>query len=251
MLSVIIPTLNEAEHLPATVARLRQAARGQPFELIVSDCDSPDDTAAVARRAGADAVTGGGTCRSDALNRGAAASTGDILLFLHADTDLPSDFVSRVQRALRCPQVVGGAFEFAFLPNAGLAWVDRRSLGLVVFCNRFRYRYGRGFFGDQGIFCRRATFERMGGFPTLPLLEDLKFSQAMARLGRTAILNPPALTSPRRFVRHGVLRQFARDWLILAYDSFGLTPRAMWNSYNEHNRLREAVALRPAPRRSV
>jgi glycosyltransferase involved in cell wall biosynthesis len=240
-LSVVIPTLNEAGRLADTVDRVRRAARGEPFEWVVSDCDSPDGTAEVARRLGAAAVATGGTCRSEALNRGAASATGDALLFLHADTELPAGFVGRVRRALRPPDVVGGAFEFAFAPDdrdgsgIPLGWVSRRSLGLVVFCNRLRYRYGRGFFGDQGIFVRRSAFDRLGGFPPIRLLEDLRFSQAMARLGRTAILGPPALTSPRRFVRRGVLRQFLQDWRILAYESFGVAPVELWHRYNAHN----------------
>lgn len=248
MLSVVVPTLNEAHHLPRTVDRLRLAAREERFELVVSDCDSPDGTADVARRLGAAAaVVGGGTCRSDALNRGAAAASGGVLLFLHADTTPPPGFVVAVRRALEPSDVVGGAFEFEFDRDVQTGWRERRLLGSVEFCNRFRYRHGRGFFGDQGIFVRRTAFERIGGFPRVRLLEDLKFSQAMARLGRTAILNPPTLTSPRRFLRHGVLRQFAQDWMILAYDSLGVTPKALWEHYNHHNREAVTSSSPPSP----
>ena len=235
MLSVIIPTLNEADHLPGTVGLLRQAAGTEAFELVVSDCDSGDGTADLARRLGA-IVVGGGTCRADALNRGAAVATGDVLLFLHADTKVPPGFAGRIRRALARPDVAGGAFEFRFRSDKSASWVARQSLALVVFVNRFRYRHGRGFFGDQGIFVRRSVYDRLGGFPPVRLLEDLRFSQAMSRVGRTAILNPPVRTSPRRFVRRGVLRQLAQDWLILACDSFGVTPDELWEHYNAHNR---------------
>lgn len=235
MLSVVIPTLNEANDLPATVGLLRQAAGDAPFELVVSDCDSPDGTAGVARRLGATVVTGG-TCRADALNRGAAVAAGDVLFFLHADTKVPPGFVARIRRALRPPDVVGGAFEFKFRSDRSASWLDRRLLEAVVFANRLRYRYGRGFFGDQGIFVRRDVFRRVGGFPPLRLLEDLRFSQAMSRAGPTAILTPGVRTSPRRFLKRGVLRQFAQDWLILACDSAGVTPADMWEHYNAHNR---------------
>ena len=251
MLSVIIPTLNEADHLPGTVGMLRQAAGGEPFELVVSDCDSRDGTADAARRLGAIVVTGG-TCRSDALRRGAAAATGDVLLFLHADTKVPAGFAGRIRRALRRPDVVGGAFEFRFRRDRSASWLDRQLLTLVVFLNRIRYRHGRGFFGDQAIFVRRAAYDRVGGFPPVRLLEDLRFSQAMSRVGRTAILNPPVRTSARRFVKRGVLRQLAQDWLILACDSFGVTPAELWEHYNAHNRGDTARArVIPFPARAM
>lgn len=234
-LSIIIATLNEAASLPATVETARRAAGSEPFELIVSDCGSRDDTAGIARRLGAVVATGG-KCRSDALNRGAAVAAGDVLLFLHADTTVPAGFVSGVRRALACPAVVGGAFEFAFDSREAPSWLDRRLLDVVVLCNRVRFRYSRGFFGDQGVFVRRAVFDRLGGFPPVRLMEDLTFCRAMGRLGRTAILTPPALTSPRRFLARGVLRQFGQDLLLLCCDSWGLCPQKLWVLYNAHNR---------------
>src|SRR4051794_19560772 len=105
-LSVVIPTLNESAHLPQTVAGLRAAAAGEAFEVVVSDCGSPDGTAAVARGLGLPVVAGG-ACRAEALNLGARASTGDVLLFLHADSVPPAGFVGRIRRALGDPYIVG------------------------------------------------------------------------------------------------------------------------------------------------
>src|SRR3954470_15786144 len=116
MLSIIIPTLNEAIALPRTIPHARAAAKDQAIEIIVSDCGSSDATMNVARELGA-TVMNGATSRADALNRGAARSRGGLLLFLHADPLLPDDFARRVRRALSHSHVVGGAFDFKFAPH--------------------------------------------------------------------------------------------------------------------------------------
>jgi rSAM/selenodomain-associated transferase 2 len=242
VLSIVIPTLNEAENLPSTVAHTRRAAGDEPLELIVSDCRSRDGTRKVA--AGLDAgVVDGATCRAEALNAGAAVASGDVLLFLHADTVLPPGFAASVRRTLADPAVLGGAFEFAWGPHELNRGPNAALLGLVVFCNRFRYRWGGGgYFGDQGIFVRRPAFRRLGGFPACRLMEDVRFSLALNRLGKTAILQPPALTSPRRFVARGVLRQFAMDLTLLACESWGVRPEALWARYNAVNHAASARA---------
>jgi rSAM/selenodomain-associated transferase 2 len=234
VLSIVIPTLNEAGNLPGTVAHTLRAAGGAPLELIVSDCRSRDGTREVAAGLGA-RVADGATCRGDALNAGAAVASGDVLLFLHADTVLPHGFAATIRRALANPDVVGGAFEFEWGPHPLNRGWNHALLKVVVFCNRFRYRRAGGFFGDQGIFVRRAVFHRLGGFPECRLMEDLRFSLALSRLGRTAILRPPALTSPRRFVTRGVLRQFVMDLTLLTCESWGVRPDALWTRYNDLN----------------
>lgn len=249
MLSVIVPTLNESAHLPQTIAHVRQAARGAAVELIVSDCDSADDTRARACSGGA-IVQSGGTCRADAMNRGAIRASGDVLLFLHADSIPPIDFVRLIERALRDPSVVGGAFEFRLGPHPLNRGLNRKLLGLVTFCNRVRYRYSRGFFGDQGIFVRRDVFHRLGGFPPVRLMEDLTFCRRMGRVGRTAIL-PAMETSPRRFVQRGVLRQFVQDLVLLSCDSWGIRPQRLWDHYNRHNRGDAQKARLLPPRRGI
>jgi glycosyltransferase involved in cell wall biosynthesis len=235
LLSVVIPTLNEAANLPATLAAARGAAGGEPIEFVVSDCDSRDGTADLARQLGTVVVTGGHVPgrRDEPRGRGGA---GDVLLFLHADTTVPADFARKIRQALANPAIFGGAFEFALRLDEVTRELDRRLIGLIVFCNRLRYRYSRGFFGDQGVFVRRGVFDRLGGFPNVRLMEDLTFCRAMGRLGRTAILNPPMLTSPRRFLRRGVLRQFAQDCVLLSCDSWGVRPAELWAHYNAYNR---------------
>lgn len=231
MLSIVIPTLNEADNIGATIEQVRTSSGAERVEIVVADCDSRDGTVAVARGFGVHVITG---CRhrADALNRGAAATSGKQLLFLHADSKLPPGFTAPVDRALRDPTVVGGAFDFKFRSHELNHGLNRRLLQFVAICNRIRFRRSRAFFGDQGIFVRRSVFDRLGGFPNVPLLEDLRFSLAMSRQGATAILSPPIRTSPRRFVSRGVVRQFAQDVFILSCESCGVYPRSLWQQYN-------------------
>lgn len=234
MLSIIIPTLNEAATLPETVQHTLHAADGADVEIVVSDCGSRDSTAAVAERLGV-RVVGGGTCRATALNIGAAAARGQVLLFLHADTLLPRDFPHLIRRALRASSTVGGAFDFEFGEHPQSDGFAARCLRWVVLCNRLRYRWTGNYYGDQSIFVRRDVFDRVGGFPKVRLMEDIGFSRRMRGVGRTAILRPPVRTSPRRFVTRGVIRQFVQDLTLLGCDSFGVCPVRLWERYNGWN----------------
>jgi len=234
MISIVIPTLNEALTLPRTLAHTREAAGPAVIEVIVADCNSRDDTACVARSLGA-RVVGGGTCRADAQNRGAAVAKGDTLLFLHADSWLPGGFPAKIGRALADRDVVGGAFDFEFSPHPDAHGLERRLLDWVVLVNRIRYRWTGNFYGDQAIFVRRAVFDRVGGFPPVRLMEDIGLSCRIKRLGRTAILRPPVLTSPRRFLSRGVARQFAEDLMLLTCASFDGSPQRLWEKYNGWN----------------
>jgi rSAM/selenodomain-associated transferase 2 len=235
VISIVIPTLNETSTLEQTMAQIRARAARAEFEIIVSDCSSDDDTALFARSLGAKVVSGA-TCRADACNRGAASARGDVLLFLHADTLLPEKFDHLIEQALMRRTIVGGAFNFAFSGDASTPAVRRMQLRLVMLCNHIRYRWSRNFYGDQAMFVRRAIFDAVGGFPMQRLLEDVHFSRLMNRMGRTAILAPPVLTSPRRFLSRGVLRQLLHDMYILSCDSFGHQPGRTWEHYNHWNR---------------
>ncbi len=239
MLTIVIPTLNEAHALPGTLVHTRRAASdGADLEIIVSDCASRDGTADVARRCGADRVLTGGTCRADALNRGAAVASGDVLLFHHADSILPTRFDQIIERALRRggASTVGGAFDFQFARRPRPPAWPRQCLKLVVTVNRIRFRCTGNFYGDQSIFVRGDVFGRCGGFPCIPLMEDARFSARMRRFGRTVILRPPVVTSPRRFLARGVVRQFAQDLVMLSCESVGVRPDALWSRYNHFNR---------------
>jgi rSAM/selenodomain-associated transferase 2 len=234
LISIVIPTLNEAATLPETIPHTFRAAQRSDVEIIVSDCDSRDGTEQVARDCGA-IVVRGGSCRATALNRGAAAARGDVLLFLHADSWLPPGFDTSIRRALSSHAIAGGAFDFQFSDHPRAQGLAARCLDLVVLCNRIRYRWTGNFYGDQCIFVRRSIFERVGGFPRVALMEDIAFCQRLRRFGRTAILRPPVRTSPRRFLDHGVIRQFVQDLSLLARENLGMRSIDTWRRYNNWN----------------
>jgi rSAM/selenodomain-associated transferase 2 len=237
-LSIIIPTLNEARYLAKAVAAVRQRAKPvEPHEIIVADCGSTDGTPEVAAGLDVSIIQDNPPPRSRAaaLNRGAAAATGDVFLFLDADSLVPRGYAHAIRAALRDRQVIGGAFEFA---------LDGWGLGLrcTEFLNRIRYRIWPRFYGDQGIFVRAEPFRRLGGFPPRLILETSDFSRALARRGRLALIHRPMITSARRFVEGGVWKVLAHDVWIWWLDLIGRPTERFARAYqeNNHQRGREA-----------
>jgi len=219
-LSVVVPTLDEAEALPATLAAARQPG---VCEVIVVDGGSRDGTRAVARTL-ADRVLEAPRGRARQMNAGAAAARGDVLLFLHADTRLPAGYAQAVAGALADPAVVGGRFDVR-LDAAGLAY---RALGRLI---SLRSRLTRVATGDQAIFVRRVVFERLGGYPLVPLMEDVALSRAMKRAGRVACLSETVTTSARRWQRHGVARTVLLMWALRAAYYAGVPPARLARVY--------------------
>jgi rSAM/selenodomain-associated transferase 2 len=220
MLSVIVPTLDEASVIAVTLAAARVPGCG---ELIVVDGGSSDDTLAIARRL-ADRVLSAPRGRAAQMNAGARAAGGDVLLFLHADTRLPADYSGAIARALADEGVIGGRFDVR-LDAPGLAYrVLERAISA-------RSRHTRVATGDQAMFVRRETFARVGGFPLLPLMEDLALARALKRVGRVACLRETVLTSARRWQRHGVVRTVLLMWTLrLAYYA-GISPTRLARVY--------------------
>lgn len=231
-LSVIIPTLNEAEFVATAIDSARRMAGGAPVEIIVADCGSADRTVAIARSCEVLVEKGPMlTSRARACNAGAAAATGDTLLFLHADSRPPPGYDMLIAKALADPANVGGAFEFA------LDGPERR-LRLVEWINRLRYRLRRRYFGDQGIFVRRPVFERLGGFPDESILEDAHFCATLLRSGGMPLVEGRMPTSPRRFYNGGILRTLMFDCLIILGDLVGSPLDAPARFYRRDNLAR-------------
>jgi glycosyltransferase involved in cell wall biosynthesis len=240
-LSIVIPTLNEAGYLPAAVAAVRRrAALGPPHEIIVADCGSADGTAAVAEHLGVRVVCDAPPpdSRAAALNRGAAVASGDVLLFLDADTLAPFAYDRSIRGALRDPQVVGGAFENAL---DGPGW----GLRLIELINRVRYRIWPHYYGDQGLFVRAAVFRRVGGYPERRLLEAPDLCRTLARHGRLALLHKPMRPSPRRLLEGGLTRVMALYVHIWWLDLVGLPTERFGAAYQENNRRRGRNAGAP------
>ncbi len=211
--SVVIPVLNEAKHLPRTLER---AAAGQPGEIIVADGGSRDDTVRIARTYGAKVVS----CRLNRarqLNAGAALARGEVLLFLHADTLLPGSYSQEILAAFRAPKVVGGAFRFAIADPFPGRWLLQASTNL-------RSRLWGMPYGDQALFVRRWAFAELGGFPELPIMEDYEFVRRLRHLGDLALLDAAVLTSGRRWQRLGILRTTLINKLVIMGYRCGVSP---------------------------
>ena len=193
-ISVIIPALNEEAGIISSL----QSVTNQPgdIEVIVVDGGSTDRTRQVAQPYARVIQSEQG--RGAQMNVGAQESRGEVLLFLHADSQLPPDALPQLKRVLGDPQTIGGTFMLRFDSPKFL-------LRLIAFFTRFRFRYFH--YGDQGIFVRRAVFELMGGFKRIPLMEDLDFFQRLHKVGRVVLLKQPVTTSARRFLKNGILQQ--------------------------------------------
>jgi rSAM/selenodomain-associated transferase 2 len=214
MISVVIPARNEADTLGDTLAYLGACTPPGAGEIVVAVGGSTDGTAAVAAR-GARVVLGDDPSRAGLLNAGARGARGTALLFLHADTLPPPGYCAAIEAALADPAVIGGAFDFEFRERA---W----QLTAISALNRLRCRLTGNFYGDQGIFVRRAAFERLGGFPQRLLFEDLLFSQSMRRLGPTVFLRGHRVrSSGRRLIGRGWARAVALITWLLALHALG------------------------------
>ncbi len=204
-ISIIVPTLNEAPLIHAFLLHLRERARDA--EIVVVDGGSQDGTAEIAADL-CDTLLKTKANRAIQMNAGADLATGEVFWFLHADVEIPSQALHEINRALDSPHVVGGYFRIA-LPRSELVYRLTDSLahylGLLL---RMRC-------GDHGIFCRRRAFQELGGFPTLPLMEDVEFFRAACRLGKMRAISHRIGVSPRRYEAIGPLR------LSLAYGLLG------------------------------
>ncbi len=207
-ISVIIPTLNEERTIGQTLSSL---PTDEILEAIVVDGGSTDQTISIAEVFCAEAsnvrILTAPAGRARQMNEGAKAGRGDILLFLHADTLLPTGAQLMIETALTGPAVVGGHFDVTF---------DSRSvLGTMIstFMN-WRSRLSGIVTGDQALFVRRHVFEQLGGFADIPLMEDIEFSRRLKRTGLTAALHHKVTTSFRRWEQQGPLRTIFLMWTL-------------------------------------
>jgi rSAM/selenodomain-associated transferase 2 len=201
--SVVVPVLNEERTIARTLAALLPM---KPDELFVVDGGSSDGTWETCRSLGVEILTAP-RGRAAQMNYGAGQATGDVLLFLHADTRLPPTAFSDMRDALGDPRCVGGRFDVQLDSDHWML----RVIGAMI---SLRSRLSKVGTGDQGIFVRREVFQRMGGFPEIPLMEDIAFCRALKRLGAVACLKSKVITSARRWELNGVWRSIFRMWTL-------------------------------------
>jgi len=220
VISVVIPALNEAANITAAI---ESAVLGGASEILVVDGGSSDNTVAVAESAGARAVVTEAN-RALQMNKGAELASGDVLVFLHADTRLPTDCRSAVERTLFSNGVVAGAFSLT-IDEIGAKY---RLVETVV---GIRSRRNSLPYGDQAIFLRAATFGEAGGFADMPLMEDYEFVRRLRRRGRVVTLPQRVTTSGRRWKRLGVVRTAVLNFVVIVAYHLGVAPTRLAGWY--------------------
>ncbi len=219
-LSIIVPVLNEADGITASLQPL-QTWRARGHEIILADGGSSDATVALAEP-WVDKIIRSGRGRARQMNTGARAARGDVLLFLHADTQLPPDADALILDALQAR--AWGRFDVRLSGAHPLLRV------VETLMNR-RSRLTGIATGDQAIFVRRALFEKTGGYPDIPLMEDIALSRALKKHGPPLCMKQRVLTSSRRWEQHGILRTILLMWkLRLAY-ALGADPARLVRHY--------------------
>jgi rSAM/selenodomain-associated transferase 2 len=195
-ISIIVPVLNEAASIERFLERLSE--RAGDAEVIVVDGGSSDGTVDLARNH-CDRCLNVPRGRAVQMNAGARAASGETFWFVHSDCEVPPGCLQQIAEVLRQPEIVGGFFRIR-IPNKRLVYRLTDSFahyaGLLL---RIR-------FGDHGFFCRRTVFEKIGGFPEVPLMEDAEFFRKLRRLGRITIIPSRLISSPRRYEEIGPWR---------------------------------------------
>lgn len=220
-LSVVIPTLDEADCIARTIAGVQSV----DTEIIVADGGSRDQTRQVAEASGA-RVIAAPRGRARQQNLGARYARGRVLLFLHADTHLPADFGAQIFDLLLDPRVALGAFRF------GTDW-DHWAMHCIERSANMRARWMKMPYGDQALFMRKALFEQIGGFPDVPIAEDLFLARKMKRRGRIALTPGSAVTSGRRWRTVGIGRTTLVNYRIAIGCMLGRDPRRLAPLYNK------------------
>ena len=223
--------MNEARNLPATLANILLA---RDVEVIVVDGGSKDDTVQIAESFGVKVLSAAAN-RAVQMNLGAKAATGDILLFLHADTRLPAQFDIMIAKALFAgsksnPLIkvpVAGAFKLRIYSSL-------LSLRLIEFGINWRSRWLQMPYGDQAIFLKPQLFYALGGFPDIPIMEDFEFMLHLRQLGRIVIIPVPVLTSARRWQKLGVFKTTLINQVAIIAYFLRIPPKQIAQWYRQH-----------------
>ncbi len=232
VISIIIPAVNEAGGISQAIARLRELDSSISREIIVVDGDPRGHTVRAVRDSGViSAITGRGRARQ--MNLGASLATGDVLLFLHADTSLPADALVRVKAAMDDGRYVAGAFELGIDTPRRLFRITERYVAL-------RTRLTRVPFGDQAIFIRKDYFDKIGGYADIPVMEDVEIMRRIRKRGDEIFIVPEqAVTSARRWEKEGILYCTFRNWALQLSYAAGVPPErlAKWYSPADESRI--------------
>jgi rSAM/selenodomain-associated transferase 2 len=238
--SIIIPTLNEAAYLEKTLRHL-SILNPFPWEILVVDGGSQDETINIAHLAGIKTVISPQSGRSIQMNLGAKLATGDILCFLHADTIVPDDLINVIQKTLDNPTVACGGFISLMTGTDATRWgvclnnyLKTYYAPLLFRPHLFLFKGLRLLFGDQVMFCRRNDFWDCGGFDSnLPILEDADLCLKLVRYGRIRLVNRTVQSSDRRVAKWGVLKANAIYFYVGFLWGFGVSATYLKKFYED------------------
>ncbi|MFW6032922.1 MAG: TIGR04283 family arsenosugar biosynthesis glycosyltransferase [Phycisphaeraceae bacterium] len=234
VVSVVIPTLDETAYLARTLESLGPtpaARREAGIEIVLADGGSRDGTPGLAKELGVDRVVVSPAGRARQLRAGVSVASGELILFLHADTRLEPGAIDELREVMKKPSVSGGAFRLQIDARRWWTWLVAKLVNL-------RSRAFGLPYGDQGIFVRRSVLDQMGGVPELPIMEDVELARQMRRHGRLRLLNSAAITSGRRWEANGLLRTTLVNWSAVLMYRFRVPPRLICRFYERGLRRR-------------
>ena len=223
-LSLIIPVLSEAEIIGGTLDHIRELDTDGTVEIIIVDGDSEGSTIGAIKAEGVRTeVAEKGRARQS--NHGAALATGDVLLFLHADTLLPLNAFALIRATMKDNRCVGGAFDLGFNTRRTIFRIAESYVFLRTRLTKIPY-------GDQAIFIRRDFFEKLGGYRDLPIMEDVDLMKRIRKRGdKIRIIPEKVRTSPRRYEQEGVVFCTLRNWLLQISYALGISPERLVKWY--------------------
>ncbi|MGP0128323.1 MAG: TIGR04283 family arsenosugar biosynthesis glycosyltransferase [cyanobacterium endosymbiont of Rhopalodia musculus] len=219
-ISIIIPVLNEETVIVKTLNNLQ---KDEAIEVIIVDGGSQDNTVQLVRNMGVKIIKSTQANRSLQMNQGALLATGNILLFLHADTILPQGYDQLILNSFLNSKIVGGAFRL----KIDLSLFSLRLIEILV---NWRSQFCSIPYGDQGIFVKTSVFREIGGFTNFPIMEDFEFIQRLKKRGKIIILSAKVVTSGRRWQKLGVIKTTLINQLIILGYYLGIPPKklAQW-----------------------
>ena len=222
--SVIVPVFHEAERINGLIEYLNHLDSEGNAELIIVDGAKEKDTLMAIRSNSAIKISSE-QGRAKQMNAGASIARGEILIFLHADTELPVHALRKIGSFIGQTEYVGGAFDLGIKS-------DKPIFKVIGTLSSLRSRLNRIPFGDQAIFIRREYFNKIGGYKEIPLMEDVELLRRINKSGdRIRIFYDRVMTSPRRWEKEGVIYCTLRNWILQTLYSFGVSPQKLIKFY--------------------